>query len=339
MITREWLCGLPKAELHVHLEGTVTPELFGRIAARNGYAVPNDVNALFRCDDFNSFLNAFLKVIQALRRPQDFADIAAAYLKKSAEQGVRHVELMFSPATIRYFHADAEPEPMVGAICEQLEQAKRAHGVSSLLIFDMVRNLGEEAAMADIDLALACRDIGVIGIGLGGDERRFPARGFQRVFDRARRLGLRRTVHAGEADGSASIADAVRLLNAERIGHGVAAKGQSEVQTLLRERHVAIDACPTSNAVTGAWDRTSAHPIGEFMSAGIAVTLSSDDPAFFHSSLLDEYEALAQSGFTQAQLMRIARTSLEASFAEEKEKRTLLDELDAYGEASGVRQG
>ena len=329
MSDRAWLRGLPKAELHVHLEGTVTPQSYARIARRNGLAVPDVPDALFRCSDFESFLSAFLRVVKALRTPQDFADLTADYLSASAAEGVRHVELFFSPATLRHFSAGVDLPAIVAAIHQERERAKAAHGISSLLIFDMVRNLGEQAALVDLDLALSCEHLGVVGVGLGGDERRFPARDFQRAFDRAERLGFRRTAHAGEADGGHSIMDAVELLHAERIGHAVAASGDADLQRHLRERGVTIDACPTSNQTTGAW-RSGPHPLAEFLDAGIAVTLNSDDPSFFASSLLDEYVRAAQRGLTRAQLVRVARTSFTSSFVGEKEKRTWLDELDAY---------
>jgi adenosine deaminase len=326
---RAWLCGLPKAELHVHLEGTTTPDAYARIARRNGLEVPSDPASLFQCRDFESFLNAFIHVVKALRTPADFAEIATAYLETSAQQGVRHVEFFLSPGTLRYFFPEIDLKGIVAAIHAECVRARGAHGISSLLIFDMVRNLGEGAALADLDLAMSCRQH-VVGIGLGGDERKFPARDFQRVFDRAQHFGLRRTVHAGEADGNQSILDAIELLNAERRGHAVAAAGEEDVLRLVRERGIAIDACMTSNAVTGAWNGQGVHPVAAFLKAGIRVTLSSDDPAFFGASLLDEYARAAEQGLKRAQLVQLARNSFESSFADEKEKRTWLRELDAY---------
>ena len=330
MTNRECLRGLPKAELHVHLEGTITPKAFAQIARRHGAEVPDDPKDLFLCSDFASFLDAFLKVVRVLKDPEDFAEPAAQYLTTSADEGVRHVELFFSPATIRHFHPDADLKAIVRAIHSAQRRVSATHGVSSFLIFDMVRNLGEELAKADLDLAVACSELGVVGIGLGGDERRFPARAFQSVFERASDLGLRRTVHAGEADGSQSIEDAVELLHAERIGHGVAAAGKPDLQRRLRDRGVTIDACPASNLVTGAWDGQAPHPLAEFLEAGIAVTLGSDDPTFFGRSLLDEYVAASERGMGRTQLAEIARYSLVSSFAPEKEKRVWLAELDAY---------
>ena len=337
MSDRAWLGGLPKAELHVHLEGTTTPEAYARIARRNGLKIPADPASLFKCSDFESFLNAFLNVVKALRTPDDFAEITASYLEESARQGVRHVEFFFSPATLRHFFKDIDLESIVAAIHQECARARARHGVSSLLIFDMVRNLGEDAAFADIDLALRCKSYGVAGVGLGGDERKFPAHDFQRAFERAERLDLRRTVHAGEADGRHSIVDAVELLHAERIGHAFAAAGEEEVLQLMRARGVAVDVCLTSNAVTGAWDGRGDHPVGEFLTAGVAVALSSDDPSFFGSSLIDEYERAVGQGLGRAEIIQLARNSFQSSFAPAEEKRTWLLELDAYLETTRAR--
>ena len=338
MSDRDWLRGLPKAELHVHLEGTTTPEAYARIARRNGLEIPNDPAALFRCTDFESFLKAFMQVVKALRKPDDFAEITASYLEESARDGVRHVEFFFSPATLRHFFKDVDLECIIAAIHQECVRARATRGISTLLIFDMVRNLGEDAAFADIDLALTSRKYGVVAVGLGGDERNFPARDFSRAFERAERLGLRRTVHAGEANGRHSIVDAIELLHAERIGHAVAAAGEEDVLRLMRARGVAVDACVTSNEVTGAWNGRGDHPVGEFLHAGISVALSSDDPSFFGTSLLDEYERASGQGLGRADIIALARNSFQSSFASEEEKRTWLLELDAYLEATRARK-
>jgi adenosine deaminase len=327
--------GIPKAELHVHLEGTITPDAYARIAKRNGIDATG-VASLFECDDFPSFLQSFLRVVRALRMPEDFGELACDYLARSADAGVRHVEMFLSPATQRKFIPDLDLEAVVAAVAHACGSAKADRGISSLLIFDMVRNLGEPSALDDIELAHKCRQHGVVGIGLGGDERNFPARDFQNAFARARDAGLRCTVHAGEAAGPQSIVDAVELLGAERIGHAVAARRNPQVQTLLRDRGVTIDACPTSNRVTGAVARDEFHPLREFLDAGIAVTLNSDDPSFFHTSVVEEYANTAALGCGVREIAAIARSSFERSFLPESEKRKLLGEVDAYVEAGGI---
>ena len=325
-----------KAELHVHLEGTITADAYARIAKRNGIEA-TDPGSLFACDDFQSFLRRFLDVVRVLRRPVDFAEIAYDYLARSAAEHVRHVEFFLSPATQRKFVPDLDLEEMVSAVHRACALARSDHGISSLLIFDMVRNLGEPSAMEDIDLASRCAASGVVGVGLGGDERNFPARDFQAAFGRARQHGLRRTVHAGEAAGPHSIVDAVELLGAERIGHGVAARDNPEVLAFLRDRDVTIDACPTSNRVTAALAPGEIHPLREFLDAGIAVTLNSDDPSFFNTSVAAEYENAASLGCGVVELASIARSSFTRSFLPEADKRRLLQEVDAYVEGGITR--
>ena len=320
---------IPKAELHVHLEGTITPAAYRRIAERNGMDA-GDVETLFACDDFGSFLTAFLTVVRVLRTPNDFAELAGEYIAQLAAQNVRHVEFFLSPATQRIFVPDLDLEAMVRTVGSTCKAAAASHGMSASILFDLVRNLGPDEAMRDIDLALRVREAGVVGIGLGGDERNFPARDFVAPFERARAAGLRRTVHAGEAAGAESIDDAVRLLGAERIGHGVAASGNASLLALLRDRRVAIDACPTSNAVTGAVPRGRQHPLKEFLAAGIIVTLNSDDPAFFGASVDDEYANAARAGFTREAIAAIARNSFSASFLPEAEKLRLIREVEDY---------
>lgn len=290
---------------------------------------------MFTCSYFESFLRAFLAVVKTLREPDDFAEIVAEYLSASADRGVLHVELFFSPATIRHFHKDANVRGIVQAISGAMQAAMKEKGISSLLLFDLVRNLGEDSALADIELARQCAPEGVVGIGLGGDERNFPARDFQSVFERAKRLGLRRTVHAGEAAGSESIRDAIELLDAERIGHGVAAIRDESVLELIARRGVGIDCCPTSNRVTGAVGAEEEHPLGALLRRGLNVTLSSDDPAFFGASVLDEYEKAVESGLTADEIIALARNSFRMSFASEDAKQRWLTRLDAYVAKNG----
>jgi adenosine deaminase len=327
---QRWLTGLPKAELHVHLEGTVTPPTLRRIAQRNGAALPADVDELYACHDFQSFLRAFIQVVRVLQRPQDFYEITFEYLEQAREQSIRHVEFLFSPATLRHFLAGIDLEEIVAAIHAASEAARSAHDTSSLLIFDMVRNLGVEPAFHDIELALRCRQFGVIGIGLGGDEANFTARDFADAYARAGRSGLALTAHAGEAAGPESVEDAVLLLGATRIGHATAAVQQASTLALLRARQISVDVCLTSNEITGAWNKSHAHPLRAFIDAEIPVALSTDDPAYFHTTLVAEYERAAAFGLSRAELSRIAADSFRRSFASDEQKSTWLGELRSY---------
>jgi adenosine deaminase len=327
--------GIPKAELHVHLEGTISPSAYRRIAARNAVDAP-DAEDYFDCHDFPTFLNAFLRVVKVLRRPVDFAEIAEEYIARSAADGVRHIEFFISPATQRKFVPALDLDEMLRAVTDASARATTGAGMTYGLILDMVRNLGEEEAMKDIELALRFRERGLVGVGLGGDERHFPARDYAKAFARAKARGLRRTVHAGEAAGPESIIDAVTLLGAERIGHGVAASGRVDVLALLRTRGVAIDACPTSNRITGALTHGTQHPLREFLDAGVIVTLNSDDPAFFGASIGDEYANAASSGFGADRIAAIARNGFAASFLPDADKARRIDEVDAYCVETGI---
>jgi aminodeoxyfutalosine deaminase len=289
-----------------------------------------DVDSLYACEDFASFLRAFLRVVRVLQTPQDFADLAGEYIEQAAAQNVRHVEVFLSPATQRKFVPGLDPVQMIQAVNDACTAAASRTGMTFGLLIDMVRNLGESEALIDVALAQRCAGLGVIGIGLGGDERNFPARDFASAFALAKESGLRRTVHAGEAAGSESILDAVRLLDAERIGHGVAARGNPEVLALLRERAISIDACPTSNRFTGAVAADETHPLREFLNAGVTVTLNSDDPAFFKASIADEYANAASDGFGAIEIAAIARNGFAASFRPETDRRRLSAEVDAY---------
>jgi len=321
---------MPKAELHVHLEGTMTPQTHRRIAERNGVAVEGDVGDAHRCADFQSFLRAFLGAVKAIKKPIDLGEIAHEYLDRAADEGIRHIEFLFSPATLRMFSPDLDLEESVRAIFAEFECGRVQHKISSSLVFDVVRNLGLDAALADIALAQRCREFGVVGVGLGGDEANFPTRAFAHAFEVARKAGLRRTAHAGEAAGEESIVDAVLVLDAERIGHAVAARGKPAVLKLLCDRGVAVDACLTSNSATGALPRGELHPLKEFLDAGITVTLNSDDPAFFGSSLLDEYERAAQLGLQKSDLAALASNSFKAAFVADEQKKVWLGELEGY---------
>jgi adenosine deaminase len=328
---RAWLKSLPKAELHVHLEGTMAPETYRRIAERNGIAVRADAAQTYRCNDFASFLRAFLTTVKALQKPEDFAEVTREYLAHAAAEGIRHVELLFSPATPRALSPHLDLEAAVAAIGAEIDAAKETTGISALLIFDIVRNLGTNAALRDTKLAERFMNHHVVGIGLGGDEQNYPANAFADVYESAANAGLRRTAHAGEAAGANSIVEAVMVLRAERIGHGIAASKNPKVIKLLLDRNVAIDACPTSNKVTGAVAAGRSHPMKEFFDAGITVTLNSDDPAFFGASLLDEYEnAAANLGFGRSEIVRLAENSFKASFATEEKKKMWLAELERF---------
>jgi adenosine deaminase len=313
------LAALPKVQLHCHLEGTVRAETFRALAGKYGVelgerADPARTYALGTTDPFGEFLLLFAKVTQTLRAPADFARIAHDYAVDAAAQGVVYAEIFISPSVWSFFHRELDVRATVAAIREALEETGRPLGLEVALIADLTRNFGVERAEQSAREAVALRDLGVIGIGLGGDEARFPPELYERAYAIAREGGLHGVVHAGEAAGPASVRAAVEVLRAERIGHGVRAAEDPAVVELLAERRIPLEVCPTSNRLTGAAPADADHPLGALDAAGCIITIDADDPALFGTTLLAEYEIVAEA-FGEDALVRFARNAIDASFA------------------------
>ncbi len=323
------LAALTKVQLHCHLEGTVRAETFRSLARK--YAVDVGERAepsrTYAFATFGEFLLLFAKVTQTLRAPEDFARIARDYVADAAAQGVAYAEVFVSPSVWTYFHRDLDVRATVAAIREALDAAGAPLGIEVALIADLTRNFGPERAEQSVREALSLRDLGVIGIGLGGDEARFPPELFERAYAVARDGGLHAVAHAGEAAGPASVRAAVEVLRAERIGHGVRAVEDPATVELLAERGVALEICPTSNRLTGAAPAGEAHPLGALDAAGCIVTIDADDPALFGTTLLDEYRYVAET-FGEDAIVRFARNAVDASFAPPAVKARLHERLE-----------
>ena len=323
------LAALAKVQLHCHLEGTVRPETFRALARRYGVELGEraDPARTYAFDTFGEFLLLFAKVTETLRAPDDFALIARDYVVDAAAQGVVYAELFISPSVWTFFHRELDVRASVEAIRAELDQTGGPLGIEVALIADLTRNFGVERAEQSAREAVALRDLGVVGIGLGGDESRFPPELYQRAYAIAREGGLRGVVHAGEAAGPQSVRAAVEVLGAERIGHGVRAVEDRAVVELLAERGIPLEICPTSNRLTGACASDAAHPLGTLDAAGCVVTIDADDPALFGTTLLAEYDFVARY-FGQDAVVRFARNAIEASFAAPATKarlRTIFD--------------
>jgi adenosine deaminase len=315
-----FLRALPKVQLHCHLEGTVQPATFLEFGRRVGLDLPKDVYAF---ESFEEFLLAFQAVCRALNAPDAFERIAHEYAVGAAEQGVRYAEVFISPSVWSFFHPQIDPEACVRAIRAAFDDAARTSGIELALICDLTRNFGPESAVASVRQAAGWREHGVIGIGLGGDERKFPAALFHESYALARREDLHRVAHAGEVDGAHSVRDAIEILDAERIGHGIRAVEDPQLMRLLAERKIAVEICPTSNRRTGACSPDRIHPIAELDAAGVVVTIDADDPAMFGCTLLDEY-ALVDASLGRAAILRFARNAIEAAFTSAERKKELL---------------
>ena len=320
---------LPKVQLHCHLEGTVRPQTFVDLARDAGVDVPEDPYAF---TTFGGFLGAFQLVCRALSGPAAFERVAREYVEDALEQGVRYAELFVSPSVWSFFHPSIDRGECMRAIRAALSHDE----IEVALICDVTRNFGPQSALESVAEVTRWRGLGAIGIGLGGDELRFPAALFTESFALARREGLRVVAHAGEVDGAASVRDAVELLGAERIGHGIRAVEDPSLVALLAGRRIALEVCPTSNRRTGACQAGDVHPLAELDAAGVLITIDADDPALFGCTLLDEYAAIDGTLGREA-VLRFMRNGIEASFASPERKRALMEEFEASVSAKSAR--
>jgi adenosine deaminase len=325
---------LPKVQLHCHLEGTVRAATFRELAVHYGVTsarASGPLEATYAFGNFGEFLLTFAEVCKVLREPADYETIARDFVVDAAGQGVRHAEVFISPSVWSFFHADLDVRETVTALRAAFDEEGARHGLTVALICDLTRNWGVERAFETARQAveLAEAGLGVVGIGLGGDEANFPPAPYRAPFDFARAHGLHCVAHAGEAAGAQSVRDAIHILHAERIGHGVRALEDPELVDELAQRRIALELCPTSNRLTGAVPVGAEHPIGAFAARGVVCTIDADDPALFSTTLCDEY-ALVGEWLGEPALLGFARNAIDASFASGERKAELRRELDAF---------
>ena len=327
-----YLRGLPKAELHLHIEGTLEPELAFRLAAKHGVALPYasvaELRRAYSFSNLQSFLDIYYAGASVLRDAYDFHALTAAYLRKAHEQGVVHVEIFFDPQT----HTErgiAFPTVLDG-ISAALREAEAQLGITHRLILCFLRHLSAADAMRTLEEALPYKEA-IAGVGLDSSEAGHPPSKFTAVFDRARREGLLAVAHAGEEGPPDYIYEALDLLKVRRIDHGVRSEESPElVDRLVRER-IPLTVCPLSNVKLRVFDRIESHNLKRLLERGVCVTVNSDDPAYFGGYLLENFLALERGlGLTQAQLTSLARNSFEAAFLEPHVKRRWLAAIDAY---------
>jgi aminodeoxyfutalosine deaminase len=324
-----FILSLPKAELHLHLEGSIEPSTLLELCRRHGMdgASLAEVEQLYNFTDFPGFLSAFKDVTGHLRTPEDYELIAYRLMERLKAQNVLHAEVIVSVGVCLWRKQD------FAAIFEGLERGRargeKDFGVSLLWIFDAIRQFGAEKADPVVDLAIQFRDRNVVAFGIGGDEKAGPTEWFAGVYARAAEHGLHLTAHAGESAGPESIWGALNL-RAERIGHGLTAEKDSDLVQELAERQVPIEISVTSNLRTGCCAELAQHPVRRFFDQGLMLTLNSDDPAMFRSSLVEEYALVQEAfGFTDEHLREMARNSFEASFLAADKKVKFLELFDA----------
>jgi len=319
---------LPKAELHLHLEGAVEPATLLELRVRHGdHATLAEVEALYTYADFQSFLMAFKAVSAHLRGPDDYELITYRLMQRLKDENVLHAEVYVAVGVCLFRKQD------FAAIFEGLERGRargaRDFGVSLLWIFDATRHFGVEEAQKVFDLAVRYRDRQVVGIGIGGDEQKAPPELFRSVYAYAEEHGLRLTAHAGETGPPESIWGALNL-RVERIGHGLTAAQDPDLIEELAQRQIPVELCITSNLRTGVCKTITEHPTKNYFDQGIMITLNTDDPALFGTTLSREYQIAQETfGFTDEHLRELARNSFEASFLPAEKKLELLSLFDA----------
>jgi len=326
---------LPKAELHLHLEGTILPATLVELSARHD-AHPlrlAEAKSFYRFDDFTTFIEGFKAVTRRLVDPADYELVAWRMMQQLAEQGVVHAEVYISVGVI-YMWRNFDPralEPIFAGLERARERAQRELGLSLYWIFDAVRHFTVEEAARVFRKAGELRPHypSIIGIGLGGDERQRGSEPFRELYARAAGAGLRLTNHAGETTGPEAIWEALGI-GAERIGHALSAIEDAKLMEELKKRNIALELNPTSNVRTGVCASFAEHPLRRYFDAGLLVTLNSDDPAFFGSDLANEYLlAYTEQGFTRAELRQLAANSIRASFLPEPDKVQWLSRIES----------
>jgi aminodeoxyfutalosine deaminase len=323
---------LPKAELHLHLEGTVTPETLVDLSVRHDSA-PLDIDqarALFHYTDFTGFLLAFKAITEHLRTAEDYELATWRMLERLARQGVVHAEVYVSVGVV-YYWRHCEFEPLFAGMERARLRAETELGITLYWIFDAVRHFGPEEAARVFRKAAELRPLfpSIIGIGIGGDERRTGSEPFRDLYAEARDAGLRLTAHAGESVGPEGIWGALNI-GAERIGHALSAIHDHELMDLLAQRQVPLEICITSNLRTSCCARLEDHPVRRYFDSGLMITLNSDDPALFGSDLQDEYRlAHDRFAFTPEHLRELAANSIEASFLSPERKVALLRRIES----------
>jgi len=339
---RAFITGLPKAELHLHIEGTLEAELVFALAKRNHIALPyaseQALRDAFDFADLQAFLDLYYAAASVLVTEQDFYDMAMAYLHRIHTDGVRHAEIMFDPQT--HTTRGIPVATVFAGLARALREARQTLGISSYLILSFLRHLSEDDGFATLEQALPLRrdyeDLW-IAVGLDSGERGNPPEKFARLYQRCRELGFKLVAHAGEEGPAENVRDALDILQVDRIDHGVRSAEDPALLTRLAQNRVPLTVCPLSNVKLCVFDDIGQHNLAHLLAQGLRITLNSDDPAYFGGYLIDNYMAVAQGlSLSPAQLATLARNSLSASFLPDAQKLQLLDELERYCQQSAL---
>ncbi len=331
MTLADYIQAMPKVELHIHLEGSVQPQTLFDLAQRHHIALPvssaSELAAWYTFRDFDHFLDIFTKICECLRTPEDFTQITYEYGQSMARQNIRYAEVTWTPYSHVYQFSDIPWDKLLNGITAGREQARRDFGVDMRWIPDIARCFTDTAdPVVDWLLSDEARAAGVVALGLGGPEVGFPPELFENVFQRALAGGLHSNPHAGETVGPESVWGAIQALKAERIGHGVRSIEDPALIAYLAEHQLPLEVNPTSNLCLRVYPSYQAHPLRQLIEAGVCVTINSDDPALFNTTLNDEYlHAVQDCGLSVSQLERTALNAVRASYLPADEKQAMLD--------------
>jgi adenine deaminase len=324
--------GMPKAELHIHIEGSLEPEMMFALAQRNGVSLPyasvEAVRAAYQFSDLQDFLDLYYQGMSVLRTEQDFYDLAMAYLRRAKAQNVRHCEIFFDPQG----HTDRGVafKTVIDGLWRALKDGERELGVTSALILCFLRHLDEASAERTLDEALPWRDR-FIGVGLDSSEKGNPPSKFQRVFARARSLGFKAVSHAGEEGPAEYVRQALDLLKVDRVDHGNHALDDPDLVARLVRDKMPLTVCPLSNLRLRGVPDMKAHPLRRMLQAGLKATVNSDDPAYFGGYVNENYVAAQQAlDLSRDEIVTLARNGFEAAFCSEATKARHLSALNDY---------
>ena len=328
----KFIDAMPKVELHLHLEGAIPHETLLAQIRRKGtepsIRTVDDLKAKLTYTDFPSFIDLWIWKNTFIQHEEDFGEIAYAMLRGLSRQNVKYVESFYAPGD--YSRFGLSTEGITECVIAGKERARSDFGIRCELIVDLIRDHGPEIGMKRLDEVTPYLGKGVIGIGIGGSEQLFPAGPYAEVYREARRRGFRLTAHAGEVAGADSIRSAIEDLGAERIGHGLTAYEDPEVVDMLKARRIPLEMCIISNSRTGVCPSVKEHPIRDYFREGLVVTVNSDDPSMFSSSLTDEYLALSRHlGFTLDEVKQVALNAARASFLPAGEKAELVSTFES----------
>jgi len=329
--TEKFIKEMPKIELHIHLEGAIPPELLFKFIKRERYSSIKTIQELkekFVYKNFEQFIQLWGWKSGFIKYEEDFEVITFEVLKKLSEENVKYAELFYSPGD--FLLSGFTVQGITENILNGRERAEKDCGIKCNFIVDLIRDHGHREGMKRIEEVTPYLDRGIIGIGLGGSEKYFPADPYGYVYKEAKNRGFRLTAHGGETDGAGSVRAVIEKLEAERIGHGVRAKEDPALINLLKEKQIPLEICITSNIKTGVVKSFEAHPVKDFFHKGLMVTINSDDPAMFNTSITKEYLLLNQKfGLTIEDIKNLSLNGIRASFMDGKEKELITEEFKA----------